>query len=601
MRKLTSIIFSFILFLILTTSTSFAQNPQGASFSLNTEDNVAPTHRNYVQSMFINTLSTATCFVGGIDLINPDERCLGFDTQTGKLGYVENGGGLAAVAGGLIGSTFNIPVSSVHYARDVASNFGITKKVVAASVPLEGSGGGGEPSLNTSMWQGIGFVGLTPVLEIWIAFRNLTYLLFVIVFIVVGLGIMFRLNIDARAVMTIQNQIPKIVIALILITLSYAIAGFLIDMMYVAIYLIIHIFDSQGLPTLTNIDTNPVMAVGPLGGVHDIASPAAKGVGGIISSLFEGSIGRVVGAIVGGLIGGFIGGGFGILGGVIGSVGGLIIGGLFGSKLIGIIAMVIAYLIIAVAILSTLFRVWFMLIKSYIFILLDVIFAPFWIVGGILPGAPGGFGPWLRSLLANLSAFPTVILLFMIGKTIQELTANTSGNFVPPLVGNPGGNSGEAIGSIIGLGIILIMPEAITMTKQAFKAPENKYMSSVGRALGTGQNFVGKPISHIKNDLFGKDAFGNPKEGSLWAQRTFGRVVGRFAGAKLSGDMKDKSGNVVGKAPWFRTGWLRRSKGGATKGSGSTGSGSTGGSSGGGNQNQGGGQTQGGQGGPQIF
>ncbi len=501
--------------------------------------------------MFIETLSTATCFVGGIDLLNPDEKCLGIDTKTKKIGYVEQNGGLAQVAGNLIGATYNIPVSSTFFARDLANHFGLTKNSYAA-FPAEDGGSGS--SLNTGFGTGIGFVGLTPVLNIWKSFRNLTYLLFVFLFIVIGLGIMFRLNIDARTVMTIQNQIPKIIIGLVLITMSYAIAGFLIDMMYVVIYLLIHIFDSQGLTTLTNIDTNPVMAVGPLGGVNNIAYPAAKSVGGIISSLFSGSIGNFLGAIVGGIIGNFIGGGGGITGIVGGLVGGLV-GLIAGSKLLGLVSTVIAYLIIAIAVFSALFRVWFMLIKSYIFILLDVIFAPFWILGGILPGAPGGVGPWLRSMLANLAAFPTVILLFMIGKTTQDQTSSLGGNFLPPLVGNPGSNSAEAIGSIIGLGIILIMPEAVTMTKQAFKAPENKYMSSIGRAIGVGQGVLGKPIGAARHELFGKDAFGNPKEGSRWAQRKFGNVGRILTGGGIADHTKNAEGQKESRPNFKLPGW----------------------------------------------
>jgi hypothetical protein len=231
-----------------------------------------------------------------------------------------------------------------------------------------------------------------------------------------------------------------------------------------------------------------------------------------VGSLFNGSVGTVIGMIVTGIIGGFIGGGVGSLfgplggpiGGLVGSAAGLVAGAIFGSKILGLIATAIAYIIITIAVLSALFRVWFMLIKAYVYILLDVIFAPFWIIGGILPGAPGGVGPWLRSLVSNLAAFPAVIVLFMIGRTIQEQVTNDAGNFIPPLIGNPGHNSGEAIGSLIGLGIILIMPEAVNITKSALKAPELKYTAAVGRAIGQGQGFVSKPVGSAWQQLTGK-------------------------------------------------------------------------------------------------
>lgn len=498
MKKLLIGFIAFFAFFTVAKNIAYTQAPSPiqSAYPLNTNSDVPQNFRTYSQNVFIEMLSTATCFVGGVDMLNPDIPCLGMDPTTKKIGYVENQGGLTMVMAGMIGATYNIPVSSGTYVQYLASNFGITQTSFAR-IPVDEGG----TSTTQGFGTGIGYKGLTPVLEIWRTFRNLTYLLFVLIFVVLGLGIMFRVNIDARTVMTIQNQIPKIVIALILITLSYAIAGFLIDMMYVLIYVVIHIFDSQGLTTLTNIDTNPVMAIGPFGGIHGIASPAAQGVGGIISSMFQGTWGSIIGSIVTGLIGSFIGGSFGgLMGGAIGGIIGVAVGALFGSKILGLIATAIAYLIIAIAILSALFRVWFMLIKAYIFIFLDVIFAPFWIVGGILPGAPGGVGPWLRSLIANLAAFPAVIVLFMIGRTIQDQTSNAGGLFVPPLVGDPG-NAGDGIGAIIGLGIILIMPEAVTITKQVLKAPEMKYTAAVGRAIGVGQGVVSKPFGSAWHEL----------------------------------------------------------------------------------------------------
>ncbi len=513
-----------IIFLVLATFTnitgvSFAQEsqpstlPAKTAYPLNTNPDVPQNFHTYTQSVFIEILAGATCIFSGVDILSEDGRCLGIDTATKKIGYVDSSQsiGLIEVTGNLIGATYNMPASSGTYAKYLASNFGITNTTYAQSVCGNTTGFG----------CGIGFEGLEPVLNIWRVFRNLAYLAFVLIFVIIGLGIMFRLNIDARAVMSVQNQLPKIILALVLITMSYAIAGFMIDMMYLSIYLMVNLFASNGLATVNNI-SNPYNAAGSLGGISNIAEPAAESVVSVFVSIFDGSFGNNVAKIVTGIVGGFLGakaGGFlgmtskllgaagpwGAAAGIGLQLGTAVIGGAIasakGPSIIQFVAGIIVYLVIMIAILSALFRVWFLLIKTYIFILLDVIFAPFFIMAGLLPGSPGGgFSSWFRSMLGNLAAFPTVLTLFLVGAAIQNQLkdGDSVNNFIPPLVGSLSDDSARSIGSLIGLGIILIMPESVNIAKSMFKSPERKLASAIWEPIGKGQGtltkFIGNPI-----------------------------------------------------------------------------------------------------------
>ena len=67
-------------------------------------------------------------------------------------------------------------------------DFGITNKTYARQIDIV-------PTLKTfnhSRYQGIGFEGLSPLLNIWKAFRDIAYLLFVLVFIILGVAIMLE-------------------------------------------------------------------------------------------------------------------------------------------------------------------------------------------------------------------------------------------------------------------------------------------------------------------------------------------------------------------------------------------------------------------------
>src|SRR3989344_8426487 len=98
MKKLVFLLLLLSLFLLLPVK-AFAQIPASQtqpgvenvspqSLPLNTNPDVPRNLHTYTQSTFIEILATATCFVGGIDLLSSDGRCLGIDGKTNKIGYV---------------------------------------------------------------------------------------------------------------------------------------------------------------------------------------------------------------------------------------------------------------------------------------------------------------------------------------------------------------------------------------------------------------------------------------------------------------------------------------------------------------------------------
>ena len=254
-----------------------------------------------------------------------------------------------------------------------------------------------------------------------------------------------------------------------------------------------------------------------------------------------GGIAQMIGGITGVALGTIIAPGAGSAAGLtagvaIGKLAGGLIGGAVaaskGPQILSYVAGIIIYLVIIIAILKALFQTWIQLIKAYVFILIDVIFAPIFIMGGLVPGATtGGFTAWIRSLLGNLAAFPTVLILFMIGASIQsQISNNATGNFVPPLVGGLGDGTGEMVAGIIGLGIILIMPEAVNLSKGFFKSPERKLAQAAMAPIGVGIGTATKPFKGAFGSVWGEHKDGTPK----WLTKKV-RERGTLLGGALTG------------------------------------------------------------------
>lgn len=565
------------------------------AFQPQVDSSVQPNLGVLTQGILIETLAALSCQIAGIDPLDPYGRCIAVDPQTRKLTRADQAGGgaIAFVTKGISG-TYQIPVSSSQYISDLRSNFGITKSAYAQRQE-----------------QSLGFKSLSPILEIWKGFRNLVFLFFVLIFSALGIGIMFRLHVDARAVMTVQNQIPKLVIGLVLISFSYAIAGLMIDFMYVLIYLFFNVaaklYESMGMdpvnvPSLsTNTfgfvnglyspeynnkfydGINAASKISPVAGmiksvmnsgIMSVSLGASMSVGEIVGSLFEGVLDSTIGSLFGMMMSplsiavGPVGAmcaiqshlpnlaeipGLGVIN-KIPLVGSLPFVGGGGPEcnitdviqnlpklIIQSITSLIAFLVVLVAILFSMFRLWFTLIKAYLFLLMDIVFAPFWIATGLLPKGGLGFWAWFRSVMANLAVFPVTIGVLLLGKLFMDSFGSGNGeHFVPPLIGNP--DDPNEIGMLIGLGMILLTPQLIDQVKGILKTKSPNF-PAIGAAVGVGRGVAGKPFKEIKHEFFGKDAFNNPRMGTQF----IGSRLGRWAGALTGGSFeKEKYDNLKG-------------------------------------------------------
>ena len=519
----------------------------------------------------IEVTSAMMCQITGIDPTNPNEKCLGVDPKTNKIGFVENGGGAIGLVNHMIVLTYTPPLHTGDYFSYLAQNFGIVKPAYAQIT-------------------GSGFDGIKPLLGLWTAFRNFVYLLFVAVFVIIGFAIMLRVKIDPRTVMSISNQLPHIIIGILLVTFSFAISGLLIDIMWASIYVTYGAFASANVTGVNVSELNPTSMAGKnafdaFGGVgnaisisYNLADSTKNVIRNLIgldsqlgnykddTGLFEKAIkngGGILGitpsmvsgaspgaflinwavttvsfftaisyaAKVAQIVGTWTIAGFSIpIGTGTSIISGLAIYETMQTTLRYLIPLLIPFIIIFTALLFALFRIWFQLIQAYISILIDVVLAPFWIVGGLLPGSPISFSLWLRDMFANLSVFPVTIGMFLLGKVfIDVFTAPGAGPFVPPLIGNFGDT--KLFGAVIGLGIILLTPQVANMMRDLIKSPQFKYTAAIGQAVGVGTGVTNLPghATTIGSTLFGLSHF--PGAGSIPFVGGFIRRAGQGGGA----------------------------------------------------------------------
>ncbi len=330
---------------------------------------------------------------------------------------------------------------------------------------------------------GFGFSALDPVLDIWKAMRNITYALFVVIIIAMSFMIMFRVKLSPQTVITVQSALPKIIMALILVTFSYAIAGLMIDLMYVIIGVISLMLSSSGILAIQHSPTYifETMTQGPtlfgLGG----PLPLRLGVFGFMAKYFLGFMSTLV-------IIGFAADSF------------------FVKVGMGTIVIIMVVVLVVVLLIAWIKILW-MLFKALAQIFLLTIFAPLQIMMGIV-SPQMGFGSWFRSYAANLAVFPVAGTLFMFASLFVGFAADSASKHIidfgffglgfadaaleavfnwneaswPPLL-----NTGDTTVAIMFLGvsfvIITIIPKSVELIQAMIKGGQFNYGSAIGDAI----------------------------------------------------------------------------------------------------------------------
>jgi hypothetical protein len=502
--------------------------------SPNADSDVPENHHAYTQIVLIDTVSAFMCQLTGIDPTDPKQACLGVNPATGKIsepptqsqtfGHVQSqpeiGGAVGAMTS-YISALYVPAVSSTQYMSYLADNFGITKQADAAT-----------PAANNAQCSktfGYGFCGLTPIFTLWTGVRDFAYVMLTVLFIAIGIGVMLRFRVDPRTVMTLQNQIPRVVVAILLITFSYAIAGAMIDIMWTATYAGINFITQQSNVEICIPTAKPLSEAldqrlndDPLSFTNTIfrrINPGNNcnglGVDSGILSLSSGvsaALGTLVTQTLKDLLG--INSGCGIDLNPFHDIG-CVATDAIGTFLLWVSEQIVK-LIIIIALLIALFRLWFQLIKCYVTFLIFVIMGPLWIVFGLIPGRPLGFEKWLRIVFANLAVFPLVAFLLAFARVIVDAVpqgANPTNTFIPPLVGNPNISS---FATFIGFGAIMLAPTVPDLIKERMKATgQAKFGASIAAGLGYAAGAATNPAKKTWESLNRKNAMTGEAEGSL--------------------------------------------------------------------------------------
>ena len=427
------------------------------------------------------------------------------DPNTQTYSFVSNGsGGLFGLSDRILTSLTSIPISGTYFLADSLHNMGLNIAQPARA-------------------QGIGFNMLTGLLNAWRTFRNVAYIVMTLVVLVIGVMMLFQQKLDSSIVVNLQKAIPKIILALILITFSYAIIGLLID----AMYLVMFFFNSLATSfmggqssanlingTLPNLIGKTFEEI--FGNFNGSFWPIMKdGVIDPFQNTFSGDLGILQS--------------WGALGWIVKFIfHDLILGALKGVA--GILLYIILSIVFFFMVFSIVWKIIKVLAKSFVSILLNTIFAPIILLVSAFPNSKQHI-KWFKTIIANLAVFPMLFILFVLGDFIVFVTNGSSQNFpifpylrvaTMGVAAAEGGGVGDvnALGNVLALCLFITIPEIL-----------EKVRSSLGGDSGFIGGLGGTAAKAIAGSFVAKGATKATKTGA-GALYNIGRskAIGQYRG-----------------------------------------------------------------------
>lgn len=389
----------------------------------------------------------------------------------------------------------NRPLSGIKYSINTISKF--------TSIP-------------TANAQGFGYGAVDGLQKYWQGFRDIAYAFTVLVVIVFAFMIMFRVKLSPQLVISVQSALPKVFVALILATFSYAIAGFVIDLSYVV----------GGLfATLMNMAGFAENFAEAFKQIVPIDATSGWGAFYIFAFMLWYSIKFFIAAII------------------------TLLGTISGLSIYGVLASLIMILLTVWVLLLTIWYTLtlpFKLIKVLISLLLSIVIAPVQIVlGALIPSI--GFSMWFKKIIAEALVFPlTGLFLFLANKTLMASMAASVGQSIfaplaelfglseqqnlwaPPILGSSADMSG-ILWLAVSFTFITMIPKAVDIMKMLVMGAKFDFGTAMGEAtapLMMGRKNLIDPITSSYSQAIGKervDKFQTWAGGKIEARRAAGK------------------------------------------------------------------------------
>lgn len=332
-------------------------------------------------------------------------------------------------------------ISGVGYIKNLSQKFSPVNTVRAAD----------ETGLNAGK----------SVLALWKVTRDASFSLLVIAAIVMAFMIMFKVKISPQAIITVQSALPKLIISLILITFSYAIAGFIIDLMYVVIGIIATIISTGKLSGYSPPDLFEQFLIRNSGF-------------GIMYSYWWHFLANAVLSVANS-----------------------------GKQWWAGILLVIFAILSLFAMIVWSFKIIVVMIKNFAMLMITIVIGPLEILLGSITNRVG-FGSWLRQMVSYVAIYPVLVIMiffsFFFLKQGMNVPMEVAGNtpfhpmkavigaapsFNPPFsIGTSGGES-QLIWIFVSFFIFSQITKVVGIVQSLFSGKPFEYGIDIGRAVGT--------------------------------------------------------------------------------------------------------------------
>lgn len=500
-----------------------------ASSAYQLSTSYSPQSPHFASQAIYNFSHAINCILIGQSAIAP---CLEYKLVKDATGMVKSVPYLSQTntSNGLLGMSFSMigevistpPIHSSLFLANLGEQIGIK----SANAQVSGSGSG----------------VLAPIFKLWEVSRNISYLVMILIFVFVGLMVMFRQKLNPQTVVSVQLALPGLVIGLVMITFSYFLASLISDIAFVGTNVVGYYFslaqgstkDPPQLPLMTTkgagwqnalqpekpAEANVINLFAKFSGViqSEHITPILESIWDDLDdpkknwccNPFDSKIDPrsalellstfMVFQLFSPINSAFSGGGTLI------NMGATLING---NNSINTLSFALGF-IAAIILIYSMFKLLLRLIQSLLSIIFLTIAAPFYFLATSLPGKQSLLPNWFFNMLCNVLAFPAIFgvfyfVAFILGSgnpannlfQINTGSGSIAGTSTFPLLG---GISFDFLNRLIAFGALVASPSIPDIICRAVGKPNQLgalAAGAVGGAIASGQKYQGQAQSGI--------------------------------------------------------------------------------------------------------